>query len=56
MADALLYLGDPVGFRMSPVDPRAFLDDVYFRELARRNQIIAGEPLDWATFVQQSAP
>jgi hypothetical protein len=56
MADALLYLGDPNGLRMSPVDPRAFLDETYFRELARRNQIIAGEPLDWATFVQQGAP
>ncbi len=56
MADALLYLGDPAGFRMSPVDPRAFLDAAYFRELARRNQIIIGEPLDWATFVQQGAP
>ena len=56
MADALLYLGDPHGFRMSPVDPQALLDDTYFRELARRNQIIAGERLDWATFVQQGAP
>jgi hypothetical protein len=54
MADALLYLGDPTGFRQSPVDPRAFLDDAYFRELSRRNQIIIGEPLDWAAFVQQS--
>lgn len=56
MADALLYLGDPKGFRMSPVDPRALMDDDYFRELSRRNQIIAGERLDWVTFVQQGAP
>jgi hypothetical protein len=54
MADALLYLGDPTGFRQSPIDPRAFLDDAYFRELSRRTQIITGEPLDWTAFVQQS--
>lgn len=55
MADALLYLGNPAERRESPVDPRAFLDEAYFRELSRRNEIMVGEPLDWATFVQQYA-
>lgn len=55
MADALLYLGNPAERHESPVDPRTFLDQAYFRELSRRNEIIGGEPLDWATFVQQYA-
>jgi hypothetical protein len=55
MADALLYLGDPGDYRMSPVDPRAYLDEAYFRELSRRNEVAVGEPLNWAEFVREYA-
>jgi hypothetical protein len=55
LVDGLLYLGDPTRFRMSPADPRAYLDETYFRELSRRNEIIIGEPLNWAAFVQEQA-
>jgi hypothetical protein len=54
MVDALLYLGDPAQLRMSPADPRTYLDTTYFQELSRRNLIIVGDPLDWATFAQQA--
>jgi hypothetical protein len=50
-ADALLYLGKEAGMTVSPIDPAFYLDEAYFKEMSRRNEIIVGKPIDWAAFV-----
>lgn len=50
-SDALLYLGGANSLTQSPVDPAFFLDQDYFNEIARRYQIMTGQPLNWANFV-----
>lgn len=44
--DALLYLGQPAGYTLAPVEPSIYLDPAYAREISRRNEIMTGRPLD----------
>jgi hypothetical protein len=55
-ADALLYLGKEAGMTVSPVDPAFYLDEAYFKEMSRRNEIMIGKPLDWTGFVAANPP
>jgi hypothetical protein len=55
-ADALLYLGKEANMTVSPVDPTFYLDDAYFQEMSRRNEIMIGKPLDWAAYVAANPP
>jgi hypothetical protein len=55
-ADALLYLGKEAGVTVSPVDPAFYLDEAYFKEMSRRNEIMLGKPIDWAGFIAANPP
>ena len=55
-ADALLYLGKETSMTVSPVDPAFYLDDAYFKEMSRRNEIMIGKPIDWARFIAANPP
>lgn len=55
-ADALLYLGREASMTVSPVDPAFYLDEAYFKEMSRRNEIMIGKPIDWAGFIAANPP
>lgn len=53
VGDALLYLGPQASLMNSPGDATLVMDEAYFREIGRRNEIMTGSPAnlaDWIAF------
>jgi hypothetical protein len=51
VGDALLYLGPQASLMNSPGDATLVMDEAYFREISRRNQIMTGSPANLADWI-----
>lgn len=54
--DAVLFVGPRAALTYSPTTPDLYLDDDYRREIARRYQIMTGQPMPPVTEVQPVTP
>lgn len=52
VGDALLYLGPQASLMNSPGDATLVMDEAYFREISRRNQIMTGSPANLADWIE----
>jgi hypothetical protein len=52
--DALLYLGPAASLMTSPADQTLIMDEAYFREISRRQEVMTGRPANFAEWVARA--